>query len=211
MLIPPPTDLHLQLRNNTQAIHQALHHDPLLGRLMQRDCTREEYRAVLRVFFTFYVQSEVRFSGLRHGKFAGEAPVLRWLQQDLATLGETVSLRENVADTAAPANFSQYLGYLYVKQGSTLGGQVLCRQLAKSIGLSPDKGLRFFYGFGEHTRQHWLDVLGYLEERQAQVDIPAAIASARNHFRQLQKLLEQYQPLQQHPLLEQHHGANIAQ
>lgn len=188
MLISPAADLHLQLKNSTHAIHQELHHNPLLRRLTQRDCTRAEYQTILRVFFAFYAQSEARFSGLHQARFVKEAPVLRWLQQDLAVLGETITTPEILKQPQA--DFSQYLGYLYVKQGSTLGGQVLCRQLQSSMGLTPNKGLRFFNGYGEHTRQYWLDVLRYFEDRQTQVDIPTAVASACDHFRQLQLLLE---------------------
>lgn len=188
MLISPATDLHLQLKNSTHAIHQDLHHNPLLRRLTQRDCTRAEYQTILRVFFAFYAKSEARLSGLNQVRFVKEAPVLRWLQQDLAVLGETVTTPESAKQPQA--DFSQYLGYLYVKQGSTLGGQVLCRQLQSSIDLTPDKGLRFFNGYGEHTRLYWLEVLRYFEDQQAHVDIPTAVASACDHFRQLQRLLE---------------------
>jgi heme oxygenase len=143
----------------------------------------------------FYTQNEARFNGLSHLKFHAEAPVLTWLQQDLAALGDhspgdTPHSPGDHPDAYAPADFSQYVGYLYVKQGSTLGGQVLCRHLQTNIGLSPNNGLRFFYGFGEHTRQHWLDVLRYFEDRKAEVNISTAVTSACNHFRQLQILFE---------------------
>lgn len=193
MLTPPATNLRRQLQNSTHTIHQSLHHNPLLSRLMQRDCTRAEYRAILRIFFVFYAQSESHFSNLCHLKFTAEAPVLSWLQQDLTALGDQRPLPQDKGEIAKPADFSHYVGYLYVKQGSTLGGQVLCRHLEKNMGLSPTNGLRFFYGFGEHTRQNWLDVLRYFEERQTAVDVPAAIASACDHFLRLQLLLEKYE------------------
>lgn len=186
-------DLHQQLKHHTHTLHQALHQDPLLRRLTQSDCTREEYSAVLRVFFIFYVQNEVRFSGLRQPKFHLEAPVLNWLQEDLTALGDDdPSLAKRLEVVPSPANFSQYVGYLYVKQGSTLGGQVLCRQLEKSTGLTPAKGLRFFYGFAEHTRSNWLQLFTYLDERQAEINISLAVNSACEHFRRLQALLTHY-------------------
>lgn len=187
MSTPPAIDLHLLLKNGTHTIHQDLHHNPLLRRLSQRDCTRAEYYRILQVFFAFYTQSEKHFSGLLTDRFDQEAPVLDWLKQDLAVFGETIDTAENGIQPAA--DFSQYLGYLYVKQGSTLGGQVLCRQLQSSIGLAPNNGLRFFNGYGEQTRQYWADVLHYFKHQQPRVNISVAVASAIDHFRHLQFLL----------------------
>ena len=211
MLTPPTIDLHLQLKNSTHAIHQDLHRNPLLRRLVERDCTRAEYQRILQVFFAFYSQSEARYSRLCRVKFSHEAPVLSWLRQDLAALGDTLHAPVDLDTKNSSANFSQYLGYLYVKQGSTLGGQVLCRHLRKSLGLAPNKGLLFFNGYGEDTRQYWLEVLRYFADHQAKVDIPSALVSAGEHFHQLQLLLEkaaQEKPCEQPTTIAHHARAN---
>lgn len=190
----PSSDLHLQLKKHTQDIHQALHHNPLLSRLTAHDCERSEYLTILQVFYAFYYQSEERFKRVSRTKFSTEAPVISWLQQDFKALGETaVNSLQPIANSISSTDFSRYIGYLYVKQGSTLGGQVLCRQLQKSLVLTPEKGLRFFYGYGDETRLRWRDLQTYLEYHQPNVNISAAVNSACEHFRQLEILLNNTQ------------------
>jgi heme oxygenase len=46
-------------------------------------------------------------------------------------------------------------GALYVTEGSTLGGQVICRQLSPSLHLSPGRGASFFNGYGVETGSRW--------------------------------------------------------
>jgi heme oxygenase len=47
-------------------------------------------------------------------------------------------------------------GCLYVVEGSTLGGQIISRQVTRNLGLSPDNnGCRFFCCYGENTGTMW--------------------------------------------------------
>jgi len=47
------------------------------------------------------------------------------------------------------------LGALYVIEGSALGGQVLTPRLAANLGLTPERGARYFHGFGNRTGAMW--------------------------------------------------------
>lgn len=47
------------------------------------------------------------------------------------------------------------LGYLYVLEGSTLGGIVLRQQLAAAFGLSGSDGLAFVSSYGKATKARW--------------------------------------------------------
>src|SRR5690606_24994604 len=88
-------------------------------------------------------------------------------------------------------DLAAYLGFLYVKQGSTLGGQVICRALQKSVRLSPSAGLRFFNGFGDYTRKVWSDFLFYLQTLETAVDASTAAASAVYHFHMIGQSLNE--------------------
>jgi heme oxygenase len=53
------------------------------------------------------------------------------------------------------SDYEQLLGYLYVMEGSTLGGQIITGMLLKQFQISPDEGARFFYGYGANTKYMW--------------------------------------------------------
>ena len=77
---------------------------------------------------------------------------------------------------------SEALGCLYVLEGATLGGRVICRHVRRVLHLTPSIGCRFFHGYGEHTGEMWrsfgLALTAYARniERQDQV-FAAAIAT----------------------------------
>lgn len=184
------TPLHQQLKTATQPIHEALHVHPLMRRLMEAECSLADYRTILGVFQRFYTDAEARFNKLQNVKFDGEAPVLAWLRQDFCAIsGGDDFAKISRTEAAKNADFSSYLGYLYVKQGSTLGGQVLSRRLGDTLGLSPERGLRFFSGFGENTRQNWLYFLRYLEEQASSINDLTTVASANECFLTLNIML----------------------
>lgn len=192
-MLPNSSNLHQQLKSATAAIHEALHRQPLLQRLMEPDCTLDEYRSVLAVFQQFHLRAETRLGEIRYPRFAGEAPVLTWLSEDIHVVGSDLMPLDHQFDgnIIKSVDLSNYLGYLYVKQGSTLGGQVLCRRLSRSLALTPERGLRFFSGFGEQTRQNWLYFLHYLAGKEAEIDTSRVIASACEYFQALEIMLNQ--------------------
>jgi heme oxygenase len=114
-----------------------------------------------------YVQVLQRFLGAhaaieRHfDAWAGKLPLnlderrkVRWLREDLHALhapGQTPQPKTHLR-VQSPAAL---LGTLYVVEGSTLGGQIIARQLGPRLGLTPQRGLRFFTGYGEHTGAMW--------------------------------------------------------
>ena len=76
---------------------------------------------------------------------------LRWLGLPREDIGE-LPVCSRLPELTSPATI---FGALYVTEGSTLGGQVICRQLSQSLHLSPGKGASFFYGHGEQTGSKW--------------------------------------------------------
>jgi len=50
---------------------------------------------------------------------------------------------------------ASYLGAMYVLEGSTLGGRVLYKHINKTLGLTPENGCGYFWGYGEQTGTMW--------------------------------------------------------
>ena len=79
------------------------------------------------------------------------------------------------------ATLPQLLGAMYVLEGSTLGGQVLARQLAKAdIGLR-----RYFIGYGERTGPRWKAFCQLLADAATPDREDAIVQSAIHTFQHL--------------------------
>lgn len=69
-------------------------------------------------------------------------------------------------------------------EGSTLGGQIICKHLSQCLNLTPDTGAAFFSGYGQRTGMQWKAFreffnLTYLDFNQSQQSI---IDSANQTF-----------------------------
>lgn len=173
-----------RLRSDTQAQHSALEaHIPL----MDPAFSLADYRRLLGRFYGYYVPLEARLVVWSRAEgrgidYAGrvKAPAL---ERDLIALGETaetIAQLPRCAALPALATEAQGLGCLYVVEGSTLGGQVITRQLQKSLGLPPESGAAFFNGYGAETGARWKAFGAGLEDAAARLNQDDAIITGAN-------------------------------
>ena len=52
-------------------------------------------------------------------------------------------------------NLASALGYLYVVEGSTLGGQILMRQLGSRLGVTAESGAAYLSSYGTDVGRNW--------------------------------------------------------
>jgi heme oxygenase len=115
------------------------------------------------------------------------------LRQDLAGLGviaETITPCDNLPPLATTADC---YGCLYVLEGSTLGGQIICREVARRFPGKASEISRFFQPYGDRTGEMWTGFCTSLSdfgvshpESQGQV-----IAAAEQTFLYFERRLQQ--------------------
>jgi len=183
-----------RLRAETQVLHSALE-----ARIPVMDPTFSlaDYQRLLTRFYGYYLPLEPRLLAWSRAEGRGidyaERLKVPALERDLLALGETpetLAQLPRCAALPALATEAEGLGCLYVVEGSTLGGQVITRQLQKTLGLSPESGDAFFGGYGVETGARWKAFGVRMEEaaaRLAQDD--AIIAGANETFRTLEHWL----------------------
>lgn len=83
---------------------------------------------------------------------------LQWLQADLSRLGLDEQHSRHCDSSRLPLlqTPGHRFGCLYVLEGSTLGGQVICRHLRSTFDITPETGGRFFAGYGPRTGSMWM-------------------------------------------------------
>ena len=175
VMFPAASPLLTLLRQETDALHQALHVHPLLAPLTEGS-TLEQYQQVVRAFHHAYraMQRAIAYETEDYPN----APALAWLEQDMAAHG-LQPLVMPLAELPAITSRAALLGHLYVKQGSTLGGQVISKHLARQLGLKAGVDNHFFAGYGEETGKEWKAFVTALDAAEvAHVEVVAhALAS----------------------------------
>ena len=147
------------VRSATGALHRELENTNLLSDLASGKISRENYTLLLSKFLAFYAPMEEQIKDLEP-QVASILPDVAnrkktdLLVKDLQTLEASVSpdFRSRIPKiTTVP----QALGYLYVAEGSTLGGQVISRILRDRLSIDSSSGGAFFNAYGEHTGSRW--------------------------------------------------------
>lgn len=85
-----------------------------------------------------------------------------WILDDLQALGQPTEMEED-ADAPVISNRAEALGAMYVMEGSSLGGKVICKMIAENLGMEDHRALSFFYGYGGQTGSRWKGFLAVLD------------------------------------------------
>jgi heme oxygenase (biliverdin-IX-beta and delta-forming) len=143
----------------------------------------EHYRALLYAFARVVVPLESRLPTFLSELPPGYDPKLRseLLEHDLSTIAELTGIKPSGSVLTGCAvddlhqtsevdldfiqNESTAIGALYVIEGSSLGGQILSRQLETNLSLTPTRGGAYFAGYGTATAQRWKSFCRWANQR----------------------------------------------
>lgn len=164
-----PDTVRNQLRQATHAAHVRLNRHPSLAGLTRAGFPLAQYRRNLAAYYRFFEVVEPaildRLADTGESGFSyADRRKLPWLAQDIVALGDTLPCPETRRTIPIPADIAELIGTLYAIEGSTLGGQVICRHLQANLGLTPARGARFFSAYGPETENRWAAVCVYIEK-----------------------------------------------
>jgi heme oxygenase len=124
--------------------------------------TRAEYRHLLERFWGFHAAVEPRLYGAgvweQLSLEGDERRKLPLLARDLQRLGLSADALARLplcTDLPGLRCVPAALGCAYVLEGATLGGAIIARHLARTLGLAPERGGAFFGGYGACTGPRW--------------------------------------------------------
>lgn len=107
----------------------------------------------------------------------------RLLQEDILHLGDHLPASHTKVKIPRYLTLSHGFGALYVLEEPTFRGDYILRHLTTTLGITADKGGRYFYGYGKQTPDEWSDFCrilnSYAVKNQGQRDdiINAACAT----------------------------------
>ena len=121
--------------------------------------SRAAYRDLIVRMFGIYAPLESRLKTVEELQVFLPDLQDRWktqiLRRDLATLDVFSYSFAACRDIVELGSVASAFGCLYVLEGSTLGGQMISRQVHSKLGLTPENGCEFFASYGPGVGQMW--------------------------------------------------------
>lgn len=183
-----------KLKEATREQHEALEN---VVDVMNSTFSMDDYGALLEKFYRYYLAIEPALPVgdlLSNGFDVESRRKLPSLERDLAALGLLHEARKEngprpeIPDFDGPA---KAFGAAYVLEGATLGGQIISRHLSTHLGITPENGGSFFYGYGPDTGPMWKDfgsiITAYAESNGHENEM---IEGAKETFESFRKFFE---------------------
>lgn len=194
-------DAMAQLREATASYHEQLENNGYARAMMNGTMNLEMYRQYVQLFYGFVKPLEERAVRSAGWESSGLEPMrlkTPQLEEDLRHLG----LKEtDLAEVPVCGNLpeldssSRLLGCFYVMEGSTLGGQLITKELMKRLPLSPGAGISYFAGYGERTREMWKAFREKISRAESEgADLAAMREAAADTFRKLDEWIRLHPP-----------------
>lgn len=89
-------------------------------------------------------------------------------------------LRHSLSELPAIDNYLKAIGTLYVIEGSTLGGQIICNMISRQWEIIPEGGFDFFSGYGKDTHAMWSDFKKFLNSNNLTREEEKEVVKAAN-------------------------------
>lgn len=165
LLESSPRLLTTRLRDETREAHERV--EAALNPLTEQ-ASLTGYAEMLSRWRAFFVCWEPLVHGLAPDQAIAEELISRskigWIDQDLAAIDAQRDRIVFEAERLPVNDWADALGGIYVIEGATLGGQVLCKRFGEALGLTPERGLRYFNSYGSKTAECWRETKHLLND-----------------------------------------------
>jgi heme oxygenase (biliverdin-IX-beta and delta-forming) len=84
------------------------------------------------------------------------------------------------------------LGVQYVIEGSTLGGQIITKMLAKQLNTGTDTGFNYYNPYGNETGEKWSRFRDQLNQPRSQAENDEIVSAANETFLFLNRWISDY-------------------
>lgn len=173
------------VKKATQQNHEDV--ESLLLPVLNAIRSKEDYAAILKMFYGYFTPLEEKIN-----KFItpAELPDINErrkasaIEHDLGNLPISFTAIPRCTLLPSLASTAQAFGALYVLEGSTLGGKMIARMLAKNKPYPiPEEALSFFSGYGEATGPKWKAFLQQLNLQHEKEDVVQAADETFLHLK----------------------------
>lgn len=182
------------LRQATAAQHKQLEATNISANLLRADVSKEMYMNYLAHMQGVIAFAEQQVYPTLAHLFADmpSRQKLAAINSDMDVLAQQVPLPQSkpLNSGMKDRGVATAMGYMYVIEGSTLGGRILLKHIKNTLGYDEQAGARFFSGYGAETGTLWKSFLAVLtsyavregQEEEVIKGANQAFAAIENHF-----------------------------
>lgn len=184
-----------RLKATTHAVHEALDKRIMAAGIF---ASREQFAKFLRAQYRFHRDINVLYDSRPIGALLPELTERRRLPKianDLGDLGKALPAPAlGKLDQATPLPIA--LGWLYVAEGSNLGGTVLLKFAHEKLGLGQNFGARHLAAHPDGAARHWRQFTAALDAvRLSPAQEAEVVQGAQEAFRTVHRYVEDELPL----------------
>lgn len=171
------------LKQNTAEYHDAAEKLFNSEKIFNKTFTLDDYRKIINTNYLMLLHSEDKIFNSLNGKFAEKLQLdqrkkLPLIEKDLASL----DLKNQTVSHALDINNEhEALGMMYVIEGSTLGGNVIAKQLSKTEGFD-DITFNFFGCYQENTGPMWKNFKEVLDTEVTEENYNEVLSGAKKLY-----------------------------
>lgn len=180
------TDILAILRAETHDAHMALHDHPQLVKLTASDITKPYFTHVIEKFYGYHQGLETVVCRGPHRDLYNQtvSRSLDDLRHDLGLLGRDPTQSDIFEPPLDFNSRESVFAYLYLKEGSTLGGRIIHKSLIQNLdGYSDD--FHYFKGHGIDTGANWKRFQATLNDQANGLNAAQLVDNANILFRAL--------------------------
>ncbi len=159
------------LRDRTRLLHEQVERTVAVSTRLR---SVQLYGELVARFYGFYLPFEERLAQVDGYAALGLDFAARrkthLLRDDLTRLGMSPAYIDSLPrchELPAVTVLADALGCLYVLEGATLGGRIICREAENALGVLPGRGCSFWASYGERVGEMWKDFCRILERYAA--------------------------------------------
>jgi len=156
-----------RLRQETAESHQRLEDNPLSKAILNPSVSVKDYQTYLAALFGVTIACEDQIFPAISNVITdlSERYKSRMIIDDLLATGFTEAGIDALPVYRFECNsVAEALGIMYVLEGSTLGGKILYRHIHEVLGLTPENGASYFWGYGTQTGNLWKSFISSLTQ-----------------------------------------------
>ena len=153
------------LKEKTKSLHDGLEVEFQSSKIFDKTYTLENYRKLIYFNYLFLLHFENQVFALFSPEIADKLNLekrrkLHLIQNDLSSLNIKKTEPQNLPEIK---NEAEAFGFLYVMEGSTLGGNVIAKQLSKNSEFQ-NISFDYFNCYGDETGFLWKNFKETLDE-----------------------------------------------
>lgn len=171
------------LKQNTAEYHNAAEKLFNSEKIFNKTFTLEDYKKIIHTNYLMLLHSEDKIFNSLHDKFGDKLQLeqrvkLPLIEKDLESLALE---NQKTSQRLEVNNEHEALGMMYVIEGSTLGGNVIAKQLSKTEGFD-EVTFNFFGCYQENTGPMWKNFKEVLDTEVSEENYNEVLSGAKKLY-----------------------------